>query len=211
MEIINVGKNTKNAEGVKIPGEIKKAFTKYLKAQQYLQNEKYEKVSVELLFASWLATFEASEEYKAVIEEAEAKKQAELKEKIAELLAGRVAESIVFGDISGGASNDIQRASDLARDMVSKYGFSEKLGPINYSDSEEVFLGREIGHSRNYGEEVAALIDSEIRRIVEEAHQKAKDLLQSAFPDCTFEVYPLSPAFITQGGPNCLAVQYIEK
>ena len=74
MEIINVGKNTKNAEGVKIPGEIKKAFTKYLKAQQYLNAEAYEKVSVELLFASWLATFEASEEYKAVIAEAEAKK-----------------------------------------------------------------------------------------------------------------------------------------
>ena len=81
MEIINVGKNTKNAEGVKIPGEIKKAFTKYLKAQQYLHGEAYEKVSVELLFASWLATFEASEEYKAVIEEAEAKKQADKDEK----------------------------------------------------------------------------------------------------------------------------------
>lgn len=74
MKIISVGKNTKNAEGVKIPGEIKKVFTKYLKAQQYLHGEEYEKVSVELLFASWLATFEASEEYKAVIAEAEAKK-----------------------------------------------------------------------------------------------------------------------------------------
>ena len=79
MEIINVGKNTKNAEGVKIPGEIKKAFTKYLKAQQYLHGDDFEKVSVELLYASWLATFEASEEYKAVIAEAEAKK-AEAKE-----------------------------------------------------------------------------------------------------------------------------------
>lgn len=74
MEIINVGKNTKNAEGVKIPGNIKKVFTKYLKAQQFLHSEEYEKVSVELLFASWLATFENSEEYKAVIAEAEAKK-----------------------------------------------------------------------------------------------------------------------------------------
>ena len=79
MEIINVGKNTKNAEGVKIPGEIKKAFTKYLKAQQYLHGDDFEKVSVALLYASWLATFEASEEYKAVIAEAEAKK-AEAKE-----------------------------------------------------------------------------------------------------------------------------------
>ena len=81
MEIINVGKNTKNAEGVKIPGEIKKAFTKYLKAQQYLHGEAYEKVSVELLFASWLATFEASEEYTSVIEEADTKKKAEKDEK----------------------------------------------------------------------------------------------------------------------------------
>lgn len=86
MEIINVGKNTKNAEGVKIPGEIKKAFTKYLKAKQYLSAEEYEKVSVELLFASWLATFENSEEYKATIAEAEAKKadEKEVKEKAKE-------------------------------------------------------------------------------------------------------------------------------
>lgn len=75
MKIISVGKNTKNAEGVKIPGEVKKAFTKYLKAQQFLHGEEYEKVSVELLFASWLATFEESEDYKAIISEAEAKKQ----------------------------------------------------------------------------------------------------------------------------------------
>ena len=81
MKIISVGKNTKNAEGVKIPGEIKKAFTRYLKAQQYLHGDEYEKVSVELLFASWLATFEESEEYKAVIAEADEKKQAEKDEK----------------------------------------------------------------------------------------------------------------------------------
>lgn len=81
MKIISVGKNTKNAEGVKIPGEIKKAFTKYLKAQQYLHGDEYEKVSVELLFASWLATFEASEEYKSVIDEADTKKKAEKDEK----------------------------------------------------------------------------------------------------------------------------------
>lgn len=81
MKIISVGKNTKNSEGIKIPGETKKAFTKYLKAQQYLHGDEYEKVSVELLFASWLATFEESEEYKAVIAEADVKKQAEKDEK----------------------------------------------------------------------------------------------------------------------------------
>lgn len=81
MKIISVGKNTKNSEGIKIPGEVKKAFTKYLKAQQYLHGDEYEKVSVELLFASWLATFEESEEYKAVIAEADVKKQAEKDEK----------------------------------------------------------------------------------------------------------------------------------
>lgn len=92
MEIISVGKNTKNAEGVKIPGEIKKAFTKYLKAQQYLHGEEYEKVSVELLYASWLATFEASEEYKAVIAEADAKK-AEAKAASDEAKAKKKAEA----------------------------------------------------------------------------------------------------------------------
>ena len=97
---------------------------------------------------------------------------------IVSLLGGRVAEEMEIGDVTTGASNDIQRATAMARNMVTKYGMSEKIGLIQLGqENEEVFLGREIGHSRNYGEEVAALIDSEIRRIVEEAHQKAKDLL----------------------------------
>ena len=97
---------------------------------------------------------------------------------IVSLLGGRVAEEMEIGDVTTGASNDIQRATAMARNMVMKYGMSEKIGLIQLGqESEEVFLGREIGHSRNYGEEVAALIDSEIRRIVDEAHQKAKELL----------------------------------
>ena len=97
---------------------------------------------------------------------------------IVSLLGGRVAEEMEIGDVTTGASNDIQRATAMARNMVMKYGMSEKVGLIQLGqENEEVFLGREIGHSRNYGEEVATLIDSEIRRIVEEAHQKAKGLL----------------------------------
>ena len=84
MELIKVGKNTKNAESIKIPGTIKTAFKKYLKAQQTLDAEAYKDVKVELLFASWLATFEASEEYKTVIAAAEAQAEAAKKEKDAE-------------------------------------------------------------------------------------------------------------------------------
>ena len=97
---------------------------------------------------------------------------------IVSLLGGRVAEEMEIGDVTTGASNDIQRATAMARNMVMNYGMSEKVGLVQLGqENEEVFLGREIGHSRNYGEEVATLIDSEIRRIVEEAHQKAKELL----------------------------------
>ncbi len=81
MELIKVGKNTKNAESIKIPGEIKTAFKKYLKAQQILNAEEYADVKIELLFASWLATFKDSQEYKDVIEAAEAKTKAAKDEK----------------------------------------------------------------------------------------------------------------------------------
>lgn len=92
MELIKVGKNTKNAESIKIPGNIKTAFKKYLKAQQTLNAEEYKDVKIELLFASWLATFEASEEYKNVIAAAAAKTDADKKEK-AEAAAARKAEA----------------------------------------------------------------------------------------------------------------------
>ena len=92
----------------------------------------------------------------------------EMLEDIQALLGGRVAEALVLDDISTGASNDIERATETARKMVTKYGMSDKLGPIVFgaSDSGEVFLGRDFGHTRNYSEEVAAEIDQEINRII---------------------------------------------
>ncbi len=102
----------------------------------------------------------------------------EMKEQIAMLLGGRAAESIIFGDVSGGASNDIERATAIARKMVTQYGMSEKLGPITFgSGNSEVFLGRDFGETRNYSEEIAAAIDSEIHAIIQEAYDLAIRLL----------------------------------
>lgn len=102
----------------------------------------------------------------------------EMKENIITLLGGRVAELLVLDDISTGASNDIERATNIARAMVTRYGFSEKLGPVVYGhDQSEVFLGRDFNQSRNYSEEVASEIDAEIRNIVEHAFQLAKQTL----------------------------------
>ena len=93
-------------------------------------------------------------------------------------LGGRVAEELVFDDITTGASQDIKQATQTARDMVTKYGFSEKLGLINYdTDSDEVFIGRDLAHTRPYGEDVAALIDKECKDIVDECYVKAKKLI----------------------------------
>lgn len=102
----------------------------------------------------------------------------EMEENIVTLLGGRVAESLILGDISTGASNDIERATKMARAMVTQYGFSEKLGPIVYGqDENEIFLGRDLGTTRNYSEEVAAEIDGEIRRIIGTAYNTAKQIL----------------------------------
>ncbi len=102
----------------------------------------------------------------------------EMYENIVTLLGGRVSEKLVLEDISTGASNDIERATAIARNMVVRYGFSEKLGPIVYGqESEEVFLGKDFTHTRNYSENVAAEIDSEIRLIVEEAYDTCTELL----------------------------------
>ena len=95
------------------------------------------------------------------------------------LLGGRVAESIIFGDISTGASNDIERASEIARKMVTKYGMSEKLGPIAFGkDNDEVFIGKDYNHIRNYSETVAAEIDQEVETIVLNAYKRTESILR---------------------------------
>ena len=97
---------------------------------------------------------------------------------IISLLGGRVAESLVLDDISTGASNDIERATKIARAMVTQYGMSERLGTINYDSSEnEVFIGRDLGRSKDYSERTAAEIDEEVSRIVNEAYSECKELL----------------------------------
>lgn len=100
-----------------------------------------------------------------------------MREQIIHLLGGRVAEALNLDDISTGASNDIQRATDIARDMVTKYGFSEKLGPVNYSSGEEVFLGKDLTSKQNYSDEIAKEIDEEIRYIIEEAYMECEKIL----------------------------------
>src|SRR5436309_1519057 len=102
----------------------------------------------------------------------------ELMDQIAGIMGGRVAEEIVFGDIISGAENDIQRATQLARRMVTQWGMSDKLGTVTMGHKEElVFLGRDLGEQRNYSEEIAALIDEEIRSIVDHGYQTAKGVL----------------------------------
>lgn len=104
-----------------------------------------------------------------------------MEEQIVSLLGGRAAEALMLGDISTGASNDIQRATSIARNMVTVYGMSEKLGAINYqADSDEVFIGRSMGHTRPYSEEVAAQIDREVKAIIDEAYQRSQKILEDS-------------------------------
>ena len=100
-------------------------------------------------------------------------------EDITTLLGGRVAEEIIFGDITTGASNDIKRATETARSMVMKYGMSDKVGLIAYgNDDDEVFIGRDLAHTRGYSEEVAREIDGEIARIIRECHERADHIIR---------------------------------
>jgi len=104
--------------------------------------------------------------------------RSKFEDELAGLLGGRAAEELIFNDITTGAANDLERATKLARKMVTEYGMSERLGPLTFGRKEElVFLGREIGEQRNYSEEVAQAIDKEIRRLISEAHEKAKSIL----------------------------------
>ena len=93
-------------------------------------------------------------------------------------MGGRIAEELIFDDITTGASQDIKQATGLARAMVTKYGMSEVLGPVNYSsDDEEVFIGRDLAHTKSYGENIAGKIDAEVKCIVDECYAKAKAII----------------------------------
>ena len=108
-----------------------------------------------------------------------------MREQIIHLLGGRVAEMLTLDDISTGASNDIQRATDIAKEMVTKYGFSEKLGPVNYSSSDEVFLGKDFSTRQAYSEETDNEIDEEVKAIIEEAYDTARTILSEHLDQLT--------------------------
>jgi cell division protease FtsH len=105
--------------------------------------------------------------------------RSELLDKLAYMMGGRAAEEMVFHDPTTGAGNDIEKATSLARAMVTQYGMTERLGAVKLGDSNsEPFLGRDIGHTRNYSEDVAAMIDDEVKKLVASAHQEAFDILE---------------------------------
>ena len=105
--------------------------------------------------------------------------KSEMIESIISLLGGRVAEAIILDDISTGASNDIERATKIARSMVTKYGMSDKVGAVMYGgDQEEVFLGRDFAHSKEYSEETAGIIDEEVKKIIDNAYRSAEEILR---------------------------------
>ena len=107
------------------------------------------------------------------------KSRSEMNETIQVLLGGRVAEALIIGDISTGASNDIKRATEIATSMVTKYGMSQTLGPIAYgSENEEVFIGRDMGQVKNYSEKIAAEIDSEVKKIISEGYNEPEKILK---------------------------------
>jgi cell division protease FtsH len=104
--------------------------------------------------------------------------KAKIQDDLALALGGRAAEELVFGDVTTGASDDLERVTERARAMVTRYGMSDKLGPMTFGQKEElVFLGKEIGEQRDYSEAVAQEIDQEVRRIVNDAYELAKDVL----------------------------------
>jgi cell division protease FtsH len=104
--------------------------------------------------------------------------KSELQDRLAVLLGGRVAEEIVFGEISTGAHNDLQRASDIATSMVKEYGMSEKLGYVTFEkEKKPIFLPSSLISSREYSEDTAKQIDEEVKKIIDEAHQKVKEIL----------------------------------
>ena len=106
------------------------------------------------------------------------KSRSKFEDEIAALIAGRVAEKLIFNEITTGAENDLKRATELARDMVTQYGMSDKLGPATFGEREELtFLGKELAEHKNYSENIASLIDSEVERIIRKGEQEAKEIL----------------------------------
>ena len=104
-------------------------------------------------------------------------------DQVAILLGGRVAEEIVFGDISTGAQNDLERSSELARNMVCIYGMSEKLGALTFGKKNtSLFLGTEYGEEKNYSEETARQIDAEVKTVIQESYEKVRTLLKENRP-----------------------------
>jgi cell division protease FtsH len=117
--------------------------------------------------------------------------KSQFKDNMAFALGGHVAEEIVFNEITTGPSNDIERITDMARRMITQYGMSKKLGPLAFGHKEElVFLGREISEQRNYSDEIAYEIDKEVRALVDEAYQRAKEIL-SNYKDKLIEISEL--------------------
>jgi cell division protease FtsH len=106
----------------------------------------------------------------------------DMTEQIVGLLGGRVAEEVFFGSQSSGASNDFQQATQLARSMVTEYGMSPKLGPVQYEQNNQVFLGRDYGSSKAYSEQIAFEIDSEVLRIMNEGHERATEIIKAHGP-----------------------------
>ena len=105
--------------------------------------------------------------------------RSEMLDKLAYMLGGMAAEALIFHDVTSGAGNDIEKATSLARAMVTQYGMSDRLGAIKLGDNtSEPFLGRDMGHQRNYSEEVAAIIDEEVKKLLSTAHQEAFDILE---------------------------------
>lgn len=104
--------------------------------------------------------------------------KSKLTAELAMMLGGRAAESLILGDVSTGAVSDLQRASEIARDMVVKYGMSDEIGPVFLGDNQELFLGKEIGHMKSYSEELAKKVDSEIKRLLDEAYSRASTILK---------------------------------
>jgi cell division protease FtsH len=112
------------------------------------------------------------------VEESNLKTRDKFRDELAALLGGRVAEELRFGDITTGASNDLERVSDMARMMITQWGMSERMGPIQHGEREEmIFMGRGISENRNYSDKVAQEIDEEVRRLVDEAYQRTRQIL----------------------------------